>query len=74
MNIPQYLEKHRMSQEAFAKLVGVSQGLVWQWLKWLKNRKQGTQITAERAKQIEAKTNGEIQRAELRPDLWERAA
>lgn len=68
MNIRSYLKKHRMSQEAFADLIGVSQGLVWQWLKGQ------TRITADRAKQIETRTKGEITRAELRPDIWERAA
>jgi DNA-binding transcriptional regulator YdaS (Cro superfamily) len=68
MHIRGYLKKHRMSQAAFAELLEVSQGLVWQWLEGQ------TKITADRAKQIELKTNGEITRSELRPDLWERAA
>lgn len=63
-----YLDKNRLSQEQFGALIGVSQGLVWQWLN------ERTQITAERAKEIEEKTNGAIKRHELRPDLFEKAA
>jgi len=67
MKISAYLEKHKLSQEQFAKLLGVSQGLVWQWLEGK------TRITAERAKEIEGKTRGEITRHDLRPDLFDRA-
>ena len=68
MNLPAYLEKHQLTQEQFAKKLGVSQGLVWQWL-------SGKQtITAERAVEIEKETDGEISKHDLRPDLWERAA
>ena len=74
--IEKYLEKHSLTQEEFGKKVGdgVSQGMVWQWSEWLKNPKKGTRITAERAMEIEAATNGEIKRAELRPDLFKEAA
>ena len=68
MDIRAYLEKHELSQDKFAKQIGVTQGLVWQWI-------EGRQrITAERAIEIEAKTAGEIQRHDLRPDLFPRAA
>lgn len=68
MHIRAYLKKHKLSQDAFAELVGVSQGLVWQWLKGQ------TRITADKAKQIENRTKGEVTRADCRPDLWEKAA
>lgn len=72
MNIKAYLAKHGLSQEEFGKKIGVSQGLVWQWLDGR------TRITAERAKEIAEKTDGEITRHDLRPDLYppepERAA
>lgn len=45
-------------------MLGVSQGLVWQWL----NGK--TRITAERALDIEQKTSGSVSRYELRPDVF----
>lgn len=64
MDIKAYLEKHQLSQEQFAKQIGVSQGLVWQWIEGR------TRITAERAVEIEKKTEGEITRHALRPDLY----
>lgn len=70
--IQTYLDKHGLSQEEFAKKFkpAVTQGLIWQWSVWLKNPKKGTRITAERAIEIEAKTDGEITRHDLRPDLY----
>lgn len=68
MNIPAYLEKHDLTQEQFAKKLGVSQGLVWQWING------ETRVTPDRAKAIEKKTAGEITRQDLRPDIWEREA
>ena len=68
MCIPEYLKKKKLSQQEFATLIGVSQGLVWQWI----NGK--TRITAERAKEIEVKTKGDIKRHDLRSDVFERAA
>lgn len=64
MDIKAYLGKHQLSQEQFAKQIGVSQGLVWQWIEGR------TRITAERAVEIEDKTDGEITRQALRPDLY----
>jgi len=64
MDIPTYLEKHSLSQAEFGKRVGVTQGMVWQWL-------QGKRpVSPTSAIQIERATDGEIGRAELRPDLW----
>jgi DNA-binding transcriptional regulator YdaS (Cro superfamily) len=64
VDIPAYLKKHRLSQQDFADKIGVSQGLVWQWIDGR------TRITAERAKQIEAATSGELTREQLRPDIF----
>lgn len=64
MNIAEYLQKHDLSQEQFAKKVGVSQGLVWQWI----NGK--TKVRAERVAGIEEATNGEITRHDLRSDIF----
>lgn len=63
MDLREYVEKNG-GQTAVAARLGVSQGLVWQWL----NEK--TRITAERAQDIEEKTNGEVTRFELRPDIY----
>jgi len=62
MNLDAYTKIH--GQTGAARLLGVSQGLVWQWLHG------ETKITAERAIDIETKTAGEITRQELRPDLF----
>lgn len=74
MDLQAYLEKHGITQENFAEKFRpkVTQGLVWQWLQFLKNPKKGTRITAERAKEIEVITSGEVTRAELRPDIYEK--
>lgn len=64
MDIKTYLETRGDSQEQFAKRIGVSQGLVWQWIEGR------TRITAERAIEIEEKTDRQITRHDLRPDLF----
>lgn len=71
-----HLDKHGTSQEDFGKKFTppVTQGLVWQWLQWLKGEGKGTRITAERAKEIEAITGGEVRAFDLRPDLFEAKA
>lgn len=51
-------------QTAFANRMGVSQGLVWQWLEGK------TRITAERAIEIEGITGGKVSRHELRADIF----
>lgn len=63
MTLNEYVDQH--GQTATAALLGVSQGLVWQWI----NGK--TRVTAERAIQIETATGGKVDRASLRPDLFE---
>ena len=65
MDIKSYLETKELSQEQFAKDIGVTQGLVWQWLNGR------TRITPERAKQIEEKTGGAIGKHELCPDVFD---
>jgi DNA-binding transcriptional regulator YdaS (Cro superfamily) len=55
----------KVTQASFAEALGVSQGLVWQWLNGR------TKITAERAKQIEKLTQGAVMRHELLPDVFE---
>src|SRR3990167_5485260 len=57
MHIRAYLKKYRLSQERFGKKIGVSQGLVWQWLEGR------TLITAERGGGDERETAGGRQRA-----------
>lgn len=65
MDIRQYLSADGApSQDQFAKLLGVTQGLVWQWLNGR------TRITAERCIAIERATGGQVTRYELRPDIY----
>jgi len=61
MNLRKYLETS--TQTELAEKLGVSQGLVSQWV-------NGATIPAERAIAIEIATDGDVTRSELRPDLW----
>ena len=72
MKLSEFLEQEKLTQEDFGQRVGsgVSQGLIWQWLEWLEDPTRGTRITAERAIEIEAATQGKVNRHELRPDLY----
>lgn len=63
MDLSAFVEKHG-GQTEVAKLLGVSQGLVWQWLCGR------TRVTAERAIEIEKKTGDQVTRHDLRPDIF----
>ena len=62
MDLANYLKT--TTQSDLAKKLGVSQGLVHQWLSGK------TRITAERCIEIEEVTGGLVNRQELRPDLF----
>lgn len=62
MKLTDYLEKN--TQTALADKLGVTQGLISQWIK------DKTKITAERAIQIETATEGKVARQDLRPDIF----
>lgn len=64
MTLHSYLKKHKLSQEAFARSIGVSKGLVWQWLNGR------TRITGEMALSIERITQREVRRQDLLPELY----
>lgn len=66
MDIPAYLKKHGLTQEAFGKQVGVSQSMVWQWISGMRR------VSAEMAVQVEKRTTGAIGRHELRSDIFEK--
>ncbi len=68
MQLHEYLERHEITQSEFARRLGVTQGLIWQWLNGYRR------ITAERVIPIEEATGGEVTRHELRPDIYPRAA
>ncbi len=62
--IKDYRTKADLSQEKFARLIGVTQGLINHWEQ---NRQQPS---AGIAKTIEKKTGGVLKRVDLRPDLF----
>jgi DNA-binding transcriptional regulator YdaS (Cro superfamily) len=66
MDIQSYLDKHSLTQDGFAEMIGVSQGAVWQWLNGR------TKVSPKHFLEIERKTGGEVTREDLRPDLFSR--
>jgi len=66
--LAEYLKSEGLSQQAFADQLGVTQGLVYQWLNMV------LRISAEKAVQIETVTNGKLTRYDCRPDLFFPAA
>ena len=66
MDIQNYLSKTNTSQAAFALTIGVSQGMVWQWI----SKKRP--IPIERCVDIENATKGSISRRDLRPNDWQK--
>lgn len=65
MTLNEYLTKHNISQKDFAEKVGVTGGMVNQWL--LEHRP----IAIAKCVLIEKLTDGEVTRQELRPDDWQ---
>jgi DNA-binding transcriptional regulator YdaS (Cro superfamily) len=57
-------------QTALAKRIGTSQGQVWWWI----NRSRHRRAPAEFVLPIEAATDGQVPRYELRPDLYPQRA
>lgn len=68
MTLNEYLEAESLTQQQFADLLGVTQGLVSQWARG------ALRVSADMAKQIEEATSGGLTRSDLRPDLWEPSA
>lgn len=66
--ISEYMERHELSQKDFAKLMGVSQSAVSQWLS---NEKGISIVTAEK---MEKRSRGEIKVRALFPKLFASAA
>ncbi|KVT91898.1 hypothetical protein WK59_03950 [Burkholderia ubonensis] len=64
MNLATYLLNRKVTQAAFAAQLGVSQGLVYQWLTGRRP------IAADRCVVIERATQGAVSRRDLRPDDW----
>lgn len=66
MKLDAYLSKNNISQADFADSIGVTQGMVYQWIN--KDRP----VTPIKCVEIENKTNGQVSRKDLRPDDWKR--
>jgi len=64
MDLQTYLQNTETTQKELGARIGVSQGLVYQWLTGR------TRITAERAIEIEKATSGQVTRKELRPEIF----
>lgn len=64
MDLQTYLAESGTTQEAFAKKLGVTQGLVNQWLKGK------VRIPPERWRAIYAATEGKVTLVDLRPDVF----
>lgn len=64
MDIKQYREKHALSQKAFGDLVGVSQGMVWQW------ESHETNLTLDKVKKVAIVTGGEVSAHDLMPTMF----
>ncbi len=66
MQLNEYLESESVSQTELAQRLGVTQGMVWQWLRGVRR------ISAEKVLAIESATDGKVSRHEIRPDLYPR--
>lgn len=64
MDINTYIKKHT-TQSEFARLIGVSTGMVYQWQKGIRP------ISPEQCVIIESITNKKCSRKDLRPTDWE---
>lgn len=62
--VKRYMDKHGITQDQFAEMLGVTQSLVSQWITGRKR------VSPEQAPLIEQKTGGEVRRSDLHPQLW----
>ncbi|KVU22295.1 hypothetical protein WK65_18325 [Burkholderia ubonensis] len=65
MNLATYLSTRKITQAAFAEQLGVSQGLIYQWLTGRRP------VAADKCVAIERATCGAVTRRDLRPDDWQ---
>lgn len=66
MKLDTYLTKFEISQSDFANSIGVTQGMVYQWIN--KDRP----VTPIKCVEIEKQTKGHVTRKDLRPDDWKK--
>ncbi|MDN7936414.1 YdaS family helix-turn-helix protein [Burkholderia metallica] len=64
MELSNYLASRKVTQAAFATRLGVSQGLIYQWLTGRRP------IAIDKCVAIERITAGEVTRRDLRPADW----
>lgn len=64
MDLKSYLFETGTSQAELARRVGVTPGMVWQWLAEYRG------IAAEQVLKIEEATEGQVSRFDLRPDIY----
>lgn len=64
MKLADYLSHKALTQQEFADLVGVSQGMVYQWVRGK------TPVTPSKCVHIEQMTEGLVGRKDLRPNDW----
>lgn len=64
MQLHDYLKSEKVSQAKLARRVGVTQGMVWQWLRGVRR------VSAEKVLALEEATFGKVSRYEIRPDLY----
>ena len=64
MNIQQYLKATGLTQKAFGDKVGVTQGMVWQWVSNFRP------VSPEMARKIELITDRQVTAAELCPRVF----
>ncbi|RQT74782.1 transcriptional regulator [Burkholderia cepacia] len=65
MDLANYLSSRKVTQAAFALRLGVSQGLIYQWLTGRRP------IAIDKCVAIERITTGEVSRRDLRPTDWQ---
>lgn len=65
MDLSNYLASRKVTQASFAERLGVSQGLIYQWLTGRRP------ISIDKCVLIERATKGEVKRQDLRPNDWQ---
>lgn len=66
-----WLQQPGRSQQALAKAVGCTQGLISQHLNWLEGKeKNASKVSAERAIKYEIATGHDVTKEQIRPDLF----
>ncbi|WP_269501076.1 transcriptional regulator [Burkholderia sp. IMCC1007] len=65
MDLSTYLSSRKVTQASFAQQLGVSQGLIYQWLTGRRP------VAIDKCVAIERITAGEVSRRDLRPSDWQ---